>query len=207
VHAKQRRRSLQRDDEQEAAAAIFYLLCCTLFVWLCVCVCVCVYQCVLVMKTNATAASAISPYPRSINDSRCRSTKTDVVGPAATNHERTNGRTQARERGRISELLSYERTRGRSRARARAAAGLVSSNQRTNARARAIAAAAMVLSNGLRCEPRRIRQTPTVSQSVREPILLPNRGLLLGRSCVYCVEWSACAVTSVQKTTYQYVRE
>jgi hypothetical protein len=185
VHAKQRRRSLQRDDEQEAAAAIFYLLCCTLFVWLCVCVCVCVYQCVLVMKTNATAASAISPYPRSINDSRCRSTKTDVVGPAATNHERTNGRTQARERGRISELLSYERTRGRSRARARAAAGLVSSNQRTNARARAIAAAAMVLSNGLRCEPRRsVRRLPSVSQS-ENPSFCLSAVCLLGHSCVY----------------------
>jgi len=116
VHAKQRRTSLKRDDEHEAAAAMFCLLCCTLFVW-CVCVCVCVYQCVLVMKTNATAASAISPYPRSNNDSGCRSAKTDVVGPAATN-ERTN----AGERARTPPLLrsvcpTNERAGGRARAR------------------------------------------------------------------------------------------
>jgi hypothetical protein len=144
-------------------------------------VCVCVYQCVLVMKTNAIAESAISPRPRSNNDSGCRSAKTDVVGPAAANHEQTNGRTQASKRGRRSCCGAFVlRTNARAVARARAAVALVSSNQRTNARARAIAATAMVLSNGLRYEPRRIRQTPTVSQSVREPILLPNRGLSFG---------------------------
>jgi hypothetical protein len=80
-------------------------------------VCVCLYQCVLVMKTNATAASAISPYPRSNKDSGWRSAKTDVVGPSATN-ERTN----AGERARTPPLLrsfrpTNERAGGRPRAR------------------------------------------------------------------------------------------
>jgi hypothetical protein len=144
---------------------------------------VCVYQCVLVMKTNATAASAISAYARGNNDSGCAEARKQTSW--ARQQQTTNKRTDERRRASAdaaptAELLSYERTRGRSRARARAAAALVPSNQRTNARARAIAAAVMVLSNGLRCEPRRIRQTPTVSQSIREPIFLPNRGLSFG---------------------------
>jgi len=122
--------------------------------------------------------------------------------------QQTNGRTQASERGRRPCCGAFVlRTNARAVARARAAAALVSTNQRTNARARAIAAAAMVLSKGLRCEPRRIRQTPTVSQSVREPILLPNRGLFFGPQLRVLLGGVACAVSSVQKTTYQFVRE
>jgi hypothetical protein len=140
-----------------------------------------VYQCALVKKTNATAASAIKPESTQRRQ-RLQKRENRRRGPGSSK-PRTNERTNAGERARtpllLRSFLSYDRTRGRSRARAPAPAR-VSSNRRTNARARAIAAAAMVLSNGLRCEPRRIRQTPTVSQSVREPVLLPNSGLSFG---------------------------
>ncbi len=192
--AKQRRTSLQRDDEHEAAAAIFCLLCCTLFVWcvcvcVCVCVCLCMYQRVLVIKTNATVASAISQYPRSNNDSGYRSAKTDVVGLAAANHEQTNGRTQASERGRRSCCGAFVlRTNARAVARPRrcGACVLQPTNKCAGARNRRCCDGfCPTVSDVSHVES--VRRLPSVSQS-ENPSSCLTAVCLLGRSCVYWVE-------------------
>lgn len=140
------------------------------------------YQCVLLKKTNATAASARSQYPRN-NDSGCRSAKTDVVGPAAANQEQTNGRTQASERGRRSCCGAFcpttERAGGRARARPpRRLCPPTNEQIRGRSQSPLLRWFCPTVSDVSHVES--VRRLPSVSQSVREPILLPNRGLSFG---------------------------